>query len=69
MKNSFPEILKELRLDKKLTLQQLAKETGISYTSLQQYEANTRTATYPVIIALAKYFGVTCGQILGTEEL
>ena len=69
MENKFSVILKDLRLEKKLTLEKLAALTGISYSALQSYEANRVAATYPVIITLAKFFHVTCGQLLGTEEL
>jgi len=69
MNYTFPEILKELRKEKKLTLQAMVEKTGIPYASLQGYETGRVLATYPVIITLAKFFNVSCGQLLGTEDL
>jgi transcriptional regulator with XRE-family HTH domain len=69
MENKFPRILKELRLEQKLTIEKLSDKTGLPFSSLQCYEAGSRTPAYPVIITHAQFFGVTCGQLLGTEEL
>jgi len=61
--------LKELRESKGLSQVQLAKELGLNHRTISQYENGTREPDIDTIKKLIKYFNVTAGQLLGTEEL
>ena len=65
---TFSERLKELRLDRGLTQQELAKETNLSKSAIAFWELNKRTPNATAIVALAKYFGVTSDYLLGLNE-
>lgn len=65
---SFAERLKELRTENDLSQASLAKAIGVSQKAIDYWErgVNEPKATY--IIALAKYFGVSCDYLLGQEK-
>ena len=65
---SFPERLKELRKDKKLSQNALSKRIGISQAAIAKWEKGTRTPSMECIIILTKYFNVTAGYLLGLED-
>ncbi len=60
--------LKELREAKRISQNQLSRETGISQSNICEYEKGTIEATESIIIKLANYFEVTTGYLLGVEE-
>ena len=64
----FNERLKELRISKNLSQEQLAKETGISSTDICYYETGQRVPNAQVIITIAKYFNVTSDYLLGLTD-
>lgn len=64
----FVERLKELRIEKGLSLVQLAKETGISKSAISFWENGNRIPTALHIITLAKYFEVSADYLLGLED-
>ena len=64
MKN-FGIRLKRLRLEKGLTLEQLAKETGLGDYALLLWERNKRAITISDLIKLAQYFNVTTDYLVG----
>lgn len=64
----FAERLKELRNEKGLSQAQLAKETGLSCTSLCYWETQQRVPSAVAIITLAEYFGVTPDYLLGFTD-
>lgn len=65
---SFAERLKELRTENDLSQASLTKAIGVSQKAIDYWErgVNEPKATY--IIALAKYFGVSCDYLLGQEK-
>lgn len=67
MKNKFAERLKDLREEKKLSQNQLAKLTGISQRAIGMWENKQRTPNIEAIITLAEFFNVTAGYIIGIE--
>ncbi len=67
-KNRFAEVLRELRLEKGLTQQQLGDIIGYRRVSICDWESRGRYPNYDVLIQLAEYFGVTVGYLLGVEE-
>jgi len=63
------ERLKDLRVVKKLTLEQLAVEVGISKSALGKYESDNGKDISPYsILLLADYYGVSCDYLMGRTE-
>lgn len=68
-KLTIQEKLKDLRVERRLTLEQLAEETGISKSALGKYEADDYKDISPFsIVTLAKYYGVSTDYLLGMTE-
>ena len=66
---SISEKLKDLRVGKGLSLEELAKETGLSRSGLGSYESNDyKDISHTAIISLAKYYGVSTDYLLGLTE-
>lgn len=64
----FKNILKNLRIERKLTQKQIATDLGISQPSYQQWEKGTRSPSGETLEKLADYFGVTTDFLLGREQ-
>ena len=62
------DILKQLRESKKLALQDVAEETGISYSVYQKYESVARGVGVPALQKLADFYGVTTDYLLGRPD-
>lgn len=68
-KLTIQEKLKDLRVERKLTLEQLAEETGISKSALGKYEVDDYKDISPFsIVTLAKFYGVSTDYLLGMTE-
>ena len=69
-KLSISERLKDLRVvDKHLTLEQLAEQTGLSKSALGKYESDDYKDISPFAIAtLAKFYGVSTDYLMGLSE-
>ena len=69
-KLSIPERLKDLRVvDKHLTLEQLAEQTGLSRSALGKYESDDYKDISPFAIAtLAEFYGVSTDYLMGLTE-
>ena len=65
----FSEHLRNLRLSKNLTQKQLADKLEISQSAIAKWELSKTEPTAGALLTLAKFFDVTVGQLLGTEEL
>lgn len=59
--------LKILRKEKGLSQQALAKEIGVSYRTLQNWENGVNTIKPDKAQGLADYFGVSVGYLLGYD--
>lgn len=70
MINKFPERLKELRLEKGKTQDQVVADLNgaVSQSSLAGWENARRVPTLDYVIILAQYFGVTLDYIAGLED-
>jgi len=64
----FAERLKELRQERELSIALLAKELKLGVASICRWENNQSDAKGDQLIAIAKFFEVTVGQLLGVEE-
>ena len=60
--------LKELRKEKKLTQEELASEIGVSKITILRWENGERQIKPDKAQALADYFGVSVGYLLGYSE-
>ena len=60
--------LKDIRMQKKLTQQEVSKSTGISTTALSNYELDIRTPDAFVIKTLAEYYNVSSDYILNINQ-
>ena len=70
VKLTIPEKLKDLRVERRLTLEQLAEETGLSKSALGAYEADDFKDISPfAITTLAKYYGVSTDYLMGMTEI
>lgn len=66
--NKFAERLKELRVEKGLSIIQLAKETNLSKSAVSYWENCERIPNALAIITLCKYFNVSADYLLGLED-
>ena len=69
---TIQEKLKDLRVERKLTLEELSEQTGISKSALGNYETNDyKDISHYNIVILAKFYGVTadCSVCLKTKIL
>lgn len=70
VKLTVPERLKDLRVERGLTLEQLAEATGISKSALGSYETDDYKDISPFsITTLANYYGVSTDYLLGVSEI
>ena len=64
----FSERLKELRIEKGLSIQMLSKDIGIGVASICRWENGKADVKGMQLIVLAEYFGVTTDYLLGLED-
>lgn len=57
--NELGNKIKELRLEKGLSQEQLANAIGVSQKAIDYWERNVNEPKASYIIALVKYFGIT----------
>ena len=69
MELSIQERLKDLRVERGLTLEQLAEQTHLSKSALGSYEAEDfKDISHYALIKLAKFYGVTSDYLLGLSK-
>lgn len=66
--DKFSKRLKELRLEKGLSLEQLAKEINVSDVAVGRWEKKQRIPNIEVLISLAQFFNVSSDYLLGLKE-
>ena len=64
----FSERLKELRLEKGLSIQALSKIVGIGSSTICRWENKQADIKSNELIILAKFFGVSTDFLLGLED-
>lgn len=64
----FKDKIKELRVSKNLSQQQLADKLGLSQSAVAKWELGKTEPTASAIIAIAKFFNETTDYILGLED-
>ena len=60
--------LKELRIEKKLTQQQVADALGLHSVTYLHYEKSQREPPLAVLVAMAAFFEVSTDYLLGLED-
>ena len=69
MESSIQERLKDLRVERGLTLEQLEEQVNLSKSALGSYEAKDfKDISHYAIIKLAKFYGVTADYLLGVSQ-
>ena len=69
MELSIQERLKDLRVERGLTLEQLAEQTHLSKSALGSYEADDfKDISHYALVRLAKFYGVTTDYLLGLSD-
>jgi len=66
--NIFAERLKELRIEKGLSIKQLSIATKLGVASICRWENDKAEVKGSQLIILAKYFNVTTDYLLGLEN-
>ncbi len=64
----FAKILKELRLEKKLTQQKLASEIGVSQKAIDYWERGVNEPKACYVVKLADFFDVSADFLLGRKN-
>ena len=64
----FSERLKDLRIEKGLSIQALSKEVNIGVASICRWENGKADVKGAQLIVLAKYFEVSTDYLLGLED-
>lgn len=65
---NFGEKLKELRKEKNMTAQTMAKILGITRSAYSNYEQNIRQPSYEILTKIAVIFEVSTDYLLDVEE-
>ena len=64
----FAQRLKELRIDKGLSIQALSKEVKIGVASICRWENQQADVKGTQLVTLAKFFDVTIDYLMGLED-
>ena len=64
----FGDNFKKLRLQNKLSQQQVAKVLGINQSNVSNWEKDVSRPEYENLIQLSKLYGVTIEELLGVDE-
>ena len=68
MKYIFAERLKELRTEKNLSMDKLAKLLGTTNASICRWENGVHDIKGVELFKLAQFFGVSAGYLIGLED-
>jgi len=60
--------IKDLRAEKKINQEYLAKELSVTRSTLACYETNVSQVPNELLVKIAKYFDVTTDYLLGLED-
>jgi len=60
--------LRQLRLDKRLRQDQVARLVGVSKGAISAYETDIRQPSYDVLIRLANLYRVSTDYLLGRQD-
>ncbi len=66
---TFASRLKQLRLDKNLRQEQVAKLIGVNKSAISTYENNTRQPSFDILVRLATLYRVSTDYLLGMTNI
>lgn len=66
--NKFKNRLKELRIEKNLSQQDLSKILGFGRTTVNEWEVKGNEPNIDTLIKIANYFEVTLDYLVGLED-
>lgn len=69
MKSAYGSAMKELRLEKGLSLRALEQATGISNQNLSRWERNEVIPSIDACVTLAKFYGVSIEELIGIPPI
>ena len=61
--------LRQLRLDKNLRQEQVAKLIGVNKSAISTYENNTRQPSFDILVRLATLYRVSTDYLLGMTNI
>lgn len=64
----FCDRLKQVRIEKKLSREDLAGKIGVSYSAIAKYETGKREPDYDTLVKLSDFFNVTVDYLLGKSR-
>ena len=62
------EKIRALRLERHITQTEMSKRIGISKAMMSSYELETRQPSYPILIKIAAFLGVSTDYLLGLDK-
>ena len=65
---NFGQRLKELRVQKRFTQEQLSNKVGLTKSVISAYESSARYPSYDILIKLSAIFGVTTDFLLCVSD-
>lgn len=65
----FGDVLKQLRLEAKLTQKELSRILGVSESTVGMYERNQREPAFEMLEAIADYFNVDMDYLTGRASV
>lgn len=66
---TFASRLRQLRLDKNLRQEQVAKLIGVNKSAISTYENNTRQPSFDILVRLATIYRVSTDYLLGMTNI
>lgn len=66
---TFASRLRQLRLDKNLRQEQVAKLIGVNKSAISTYENNTRQLSFDILVRLATLYRVSTDYLLGMTNI
>ena len=69
MKLTYGSAMKELRLEKGLSLREVEKATEISNQNLSRWERNEVIPSVDACVKLAKFYGVSIEELIGIPPI
>lgn len=69
MESKFPENVKSLRRERRITQEQLAQAMGVTVGAVYKWEQNLSTPDIRIIMDLAQFFGVSVDALVGYQVL
>ena len=66
---TFASRLRQLRIDKNLRQEQVAKLIGVNKSAISTYENNTRQPSFDILVRLATLYRVSTDYLLGMTNI